>query len=1088
MALRRQGLICAALLAWFPAVLPAATNYVSLAGSHAPPFADWDNAATNIQAALDAASAGDTVLVGEGTYTGPGNTDLDFGGKNLALQSTDGPSNTIIECAGQGRGFYFHSGESTSAQVIGFTIQGSEIPGALLIVSNSNPTIEECWILNNLTSPTLSPVTNTISDPEYGLLYLEEVTRSDPEAGSGGGILVEASSPNFNRCLVAGNSAGRAGGGVFITSNSYPRFNECIMSGNGAYTASSRLARIYAYDGSGNMVFATESVNAFGLGGGGAIAGVNSTVHLVRCFIQSNTAFHAGGGLAWESGSLFIEETRIEANDTISCMASTVTTRAYDWDGNMVFHREESFGYDGAKGGGIFASNTLLYAQSCQLSSNAVAGDGGGAYLYAVVAGWTACSIAGNSAQASVHTTVVINAYDEDAQLVYQKRYKDGPATARGGGIAATLSTNTFQNCSISANETDGDGGGLFVQNSDLDLQETQIASNRAAGISSTNVMINAYDDGGNQVYQGRYFDGDGKGRGGGITALDSDVFVQGGYLDGNEASQAGGGLYACSSFATILTARVTGNASEECGGAMYITSNSCVSISSTSVSSNRSGRTSGGITILIMAYDWSGELVFKVRDVYTNATPVGEGGGLFMENSALSVEGVSFFGNEAVAEGGAFFASGGTSRFTACEFIENKALAAGFERSVWINPDAHPPGENCTNVYFLGQGAGLVCASSRVDLVSCVLASNWAGEAAGALLIRSGSVVTVDNSIVMANLSGISRWSTTTVSELTGRYRTQSELLATGIAAACSVEHADLALRHVTLNRNNPSSSPPAVWAFSNASLTAVNTIFGDDGLQVEPDAAAAISYSRVPQPWPGDGNITNDPRMAQTWRLKAASPCLDAAADLPDIPSDIEGEAPWDDPAHPNLYSIRDMGADEFVDTDADGMADLWELEHVINLDLLAGDAWDYDEDEWPDVAEYEWGLNPAAASSDGDWMADGWEIDRGLNPFEQDGDEDPDDDAFVNNEEYIADTDPFDGMDYLHWILGPGGEEGSRPVFSWESRPGRTYRVLVSTNAQAWAEAVETPGTGGWLDFEDDSPAGPARLFSLGVRLTP
>ena len=140
MALRRQGLICAALLAWFPAVLPAATNYVSLAGSHAPPFADWDNAATNIQAALDAASAGDTVLVGEGTYTGPGNTDLDFRGKDLVLQSTDGPSNTLIECAGAGRGFYFHSGESTSAQVIGFTIQGSVIPGALLIVSNSNPT------------------------------------------------------------------------------------------------------------------------------------------------------------------------------------------------------------------------------------------------------------------------------------------------------------------------------------------------------------------------------------------------------------------------------------------------------------------------------------------------------------------------------------------------------------------------------------------------------------------------------------------------------------------------------------------------------------------------------------------------------------------------------------------------------------------------------------------------------------------------------------------------------------------------------------------------------------------------------------
>ena len=51
----------------------ARTLYVSLAGSHdtnAPAFSTWATAATNIQAAIDAASDGDTVRVAHGTHVG----------------------------------------------------------------------------------------------------------------------------------------------------------------------------------------------------------------------------------------------------------------------------------------------------------------------------------------------------------------------------------------------------------------------------------------------------------------------------------------------------------------------------------------------------------------------------------------------------------------------------------------------------------------------------------------------------------------------------------------------------------------------------------------------------------------------------------------------------------------------------------------------------------------------------------------------------------------------------------------------------------------------------------------------------------
>ncbi|MCH8274597.1 MAG: hypothetical protein IH851_07395, partial [Armatimonadetes bacterium] len=66
-----------------------------------------------IQDAIDAAVNSDTVLVEDGIYTGAGNKNLDFGGKLIEVISENGPDNCIIDCENDGRGFYFHSGETS---------------------------------------------------------------------------------------------------------------------------------------------------------------------------------------------------------------------------------------------------------------------------------------------------------------------------------------------------------------------------------------------------------------------------------------------------------------------------------------------------------------------------------------------------------------------------------------------------------------------------------------------------------------------------------------------------------------------------------------------------------------------------------------------------------------------------------------------------------------------------------------------------------------------------------------------------------------------------------------------------------------
>ncbi|MBW8041296.1 MAG: hypothetical protein FVQ85_15005 [Planctomycetes bacterium] len=218
----------------------------------------------NIQAAINDANDGDTVLVADGTYTGTGNRDIDFLGKAITLRSENGPQNCIINCQGSGRGFYFHSGEDANSVLDGFTIiNGYKANGGGIRCTGSSPHITNCVITDNV-APWVPGFPGSF-------------------ATSGGGILTEVCSPIIDNCIISNNIATDRGGGIKCYTGGDPRYSptlrNCIITGNTAHIGGA------LYRCRGPITNCTICYNSASLRGGGVY---DCGGLITNCIIWSN--------------------------------------------------------------------------------------------------------------------------------------------------------------------------------------------------------------------------------------------------------------------------------------------------------------------------------------------------------------------------------------------------------------------------------------------------------------------------------------------------------------------------------------------------------------------------------------------------------------------------------------------------------------------------------------------------------------------------------------------------------------------------------------------------------------------------------
>ncbi|MBN1670962.1 MAG: PKD domain-containing protein [Kiritimatiellae bacterium] len=245
------GEVAAATNQAYVLVAPAAT-YVSPTGGHSYPYANWADAATNIQAAVDAGADGTTVFVTNGTYALSDQVTVNAG---VTITGVGGPENTTVVGDGSTRCVLLNH---TNAMLAGFTITGGQGQHGSGVYCSGGGTVTNCVLRGN----------HVNGDYYGGAVYC-----------AAGGAVVD--------CLIWSNDA-VLGSAVYCLTNGL--IQGCIISNN----TCSAGGTVYC-DRGGQVYDCLIVENATGHNGGGVCGQYGGAVR--NCLIAGNWSGADGGGV-----------------------------------------------------------------------------------------------------------------------------------------------------------------------------------------------------------------------------------------------------------------------------------------------------------------------------------------------------------------------------------------------------------------------------------------------------------------------------------------------------------------------------------------------------------------------------------------------------------------------------------------------------------------------------------------------------------------------------------------------------------------------------------------------------------------------
>ncbi|HSG29874.1 MAG TPA: right-handed parallel beta-helix repeat-containing protein, partial [Candidatus Krumholzibacterium sp.] len=178
-------------------------------------------------------SGGDTIYLGDGVFTGPGNVDIDLEGKSVVVRSISGdPEDCVIDCQGSSgsphRGFRLYNREGNAARIEGVTVRNGWTAGAGggINMSRSDATIKDC-LFEKCHAYDGGGIIAFFGEGLIWSCGFDSCTADD----AGGGLFLSGGDPTVRDCWFKENWADWGGGGMY-NDDSSPLIERCVFAGN----------------------------------------------------------------------------------------------------------------------------------------------------------------------------------------------------------------------------------------------------------------------------------------------------------------------------------------------------------------------------------------------------------------------------------------------------------------------------------------------------------------------------------------------------------------------------------------------------------------------------------------------------------------------------------------------------------------------------------------------------------------------------------------------------------------------------------------------------------------------------------------